>query len=232
MQRILIIDDDTELCALLAEYLEPEGFAVECVHDGDDAPAAALSGKYAFVVLDVMLPGLGGFEILRRIRAQSQIPVLMLTARGSDLDRILGLEIGADDYLAKPFNPRELVARIHAVQRRVAGPKPLTPARETLQVDDVVIDLGTRVVSLRGEPVELTSVEYNALETLLRAAGKITSREELSRKALGRKLQPYDRSIDMHISNIRRKLGTLPGGGERIKTVRSSGYFYASAGES
>jgi two-component system response regulator CpxR len=154
---------------------------------------------------------------------------MMLTARGSDLDRILGLEIGADDYLAKPFNPRELVARIHAVQRRVAGPKAPVAVRDALRVDDVEMDLGTRTVILRGAQIELTSVEYNALETLLRSAGRITTREELSKKALGRKLQPYDRSIDMHISNLRRKLGPLADGGERIKTVRGAGYFYAAS---
>ncbi|HEY3332127.1 MAG TPA: response regulator transcription factor [Capsulimonadaceae bacterium] len=231
MDRLLAIDDDVELCEMLAEYLEAEGWIVDSVHDGDKAVDAVSAKPYAMVVLDVMLPGLGGFEILRRIRAQSRVPVIMLTARGTDLDRILGLELGADDYLAKPFNPRELAARIRAVQRRSAAPKPEAPARETLSVDDVEIDLGSRTVTRGSIGVELTGVEYNALETLMRAAGKVTSREELVRKALGRRLQPYDRSIDMHISNLRRKLGALPDGRERIKTIRGSGYFYATTGD-
>jgi two-component system, OmpR family, response regulator CpxR len=226
MNRLLVIDDDIELCELVTEYLAPEGFQVKSVHDGLAGLEHAVSGDHDFVVLDVMLPSLGGFEILRRIRASSSIPVLMLTARGSEIDRILGLEIGADDYLPKPFNPRELVARIRAVQRRSKTPIE-APARNLLTIDDVAMDLDTRSVKRDGLSIELTGVEYNVLETLLRHAGQIVTREHLVKMALGRRLLPYDRSVDMHVSNLRRKLGHTIGTTERIKTVRGVGYFYA-----
>ena len=230
MEQVLIIDDDVELCGLVAEYLEPEGFRVEAVHEGERGVARALSGAHALVVLDVMLPGINGFEALRRIRAQSRLPVLMLTARGEDVDRIVGLEIGADDYLAKPFNPRELTARIRAILRRVrpdeAERKDAPPG--TLSVGDVQVETGTRLVRRAGTTVELTVVEYDVLEKLLRAAGQIVTREELVRDVLGRALSPFDRSIDMHISNLRKKLGHRIGSVERIKTVRSVGYIYAA----
>jgi two-component system response regulator CpxR len=231
MQQLLVIDDDVGLCELVAEYLEPEGYKVEAVHDGEIGTARALSGEHALCVLDVMLPGINGFEVLRRIRASSSVPVLMLTARGEDVDRIVGLEIGADDYLPKPFNPRELVARINAVLRRARPDEhDERQALETLSVSDILMDLGTRVVRRAGETVELTVVEYDLLEKLLRAPGRIVSKEELVRDVLHRSLSPFDRSIDMHVSNLRKKLGHQVQGVERIKTVRGVGYIYASTG--
>jgi DNA-binding response OmpR family regulator len=230
MDQILIIDDDVALCELVTEYLEPLGFAIESVHRGDTGAERALTGKQALVVLDVMLPGLNGFEVLRRIRAESKVPVLMLTARGDDIDRIVGLEIGADDYLPKPFNPRELTARIRAILRRTTPEQPSDQATEKrLRVGDVELDSGTRAVSRAGEHVELTAVEFDLLEKLLRAAGSIVTREELSKQVLGRSTSPFDRSIDMHISNLRKKLGNRAGATERIKTVRGVGYIYAQA---
>jgi len=228
MNRILVIDDDIDLCELLSDYLTTEGFIVEVVHDGEQGAVQVLAGNYALVILDAMLPGINGFEVLRRVRAASATPILMLTARGDDVDRIVGLEMGADDYLAKPFNPRELVARIRAVQRRTAAAPATAPAStETLSVGDVTLDLGSRTVLVGGVPVELTSVEFSLLEVLLRLAGQVVSREELSLQALGRELNAYDRSIDVHVSSLRRKLGALGEEGERIKTVRGVGYFYA-----
>ncbi len=230
MERILVIDDDVALCELVSEYLQPLGFEIEFAHRGDLGAERALSGEHSLVVLDVMLPGLNGFEVLRRIRAESRIPVLMLTARGDDVDRIVGLEIGADDYLPKPFNPRELAARIRAILRR-ADSKPATDQSNarTIAVGDIALDAGTRVVRRDGEIVELTAVEFDLLERLLRAAGSIITREELSSEVLGRNLSPFDRSIDMHISNLRKKLGHHFGAVERIKTVRGVGYIYAQA---
>jgi two-component system response regulator CpxR len=227
LHRVLVIDDDVELCELVAEYLLPEGFALEPVHDGAQGLARAISGEHEFVVLDVMLPSLGGFEILRRIRAVSNIPILMLTARGDDIDRVMGLEIGADDYLRKPFNPRELVARIRAIQRRTqVAELPKAAERRTLTVDDVEMDLESRSVKSKGQAVEVTSVEFGVLEILLRSAGAVVTREHLVKSVLGRRLMAYDRSIDVHVSNVRRKLGPTRDGTERIKTVRGVGYFY------
>ena len=227
--RILVIDDDTELCELLGEYLGQEGFVVESVNDGAAGLERALSGAHALVVLDVMLPEMNGFDVLRKIRERSKVPVLMLTARGNDVDRIVGLEMGADDYLPKPFNPRELVARIRAVKRRtgsapVASGFPDLP--ECVRVGDVALSPETRVVRRAGEVVELTSVEFSLLEALLRSAGKVVPREELARTALGRKLSSYDRSVDVHMSSLRRKLGHRVGVTERIKNVRGVGYMY------
>jgi two-component system response regulator CpxR len=233
MQPVLVIDDDVGLCELVAEYLEPEGYRVEAVHDGESGVERALSGEHVLAVLDFMLPGINGFEVLRRIRARSRLPVVMLTARGDDLDRIVGLEIGADDYLPKPFNPRELVARINAVLRR-ARPDNQEGGGADLRliVGDVEMNTGTRVVRCAGEPVELTVVEYDLLEKLLRAPGLVVTREELVRDVLHRSLSPFDRSIDMHVSNLRKKLGHQVEGIERIKTVRGVGYIYAKSLES
>ena len=228
MDQILIIDDDVALCELVTEYLEPLGFQIESVHRGDAGAERALAGEHSLVVLDVMLPGLNGFEVLRRIRAESKIPVLMLTARGDDIDRIVGLEIGADDYLPKPFNPRELTARIRAILRRTTSETPVDQALEKrLQVGDVELDSGTRAITRSGQNVELTAVEFDLLEKLLRSAGQIVTREELSKQVLGRSASPFDRSIDMHISNLRKMLGHQSGLLERIKTVRGVGYIYA-----
>ena len=227
--RILVIDDDAELCELLGEYLGQEGFVVESVSDGAAGLERTLSGVHALVVLDVMLPEMNGFVLLRRIRERSKVPVLMLTARGDDVDRIVGLEMGADDYLPKPFNPRELVARIRAVMRRAAASdvSPESPDRpECVRVGDVELSPQTRVVRRGGEVVELTSVEFSLLEVLLRSAGAVVSREELSGSALGRKLSAYDRSVDVHMSSLRRKLGHRVGEMERIKNIRGVGYMY------
>src|SRR5205085_5827750 len=212
MERVLVIDDDVGLCELVGEYLEPEGYTVEAIHNGERGIDRALSDEHDLVVLDVMLPGTNGFDVLRRIRAKSRIPVLMLTARGDDVDRIVGLEIGADDYLPKPFNPRELVARIHAILRRTRpsadeDDTAFAAQLERIRVGDVEVDKGTRHVRRAGATVELTNVEYELLLMLLAAAGRIVRREELVRSALGRELSPLDRSIDMHISHLRKKLG-------------------------
>jgi two-component system response regulator CpxR len=179
-------------------------------------------------VLDVMLPGTNGFEVLRRIRAASRVPVLMLTARGDDVDRIVGLEIGADDYLPKPFNPRELVARIRAVLRRAEVEPQFKAEGGRLVVGDIELVPGTRTVLRSGQKVDLTSVEFSILENLVRQAGQVVSREDLVRNALGRSLSAYDRSIDVHVSSLRRKLGQGPGESERIKTIRSVGYLYSA----
>ena len=226
-KKILIIDDDTGLCELLASYLSSEGFEVEAAHDGAEGADRALAGDYSLIVLDVMLPTLGGVEVLRRIRQCSQVPVLMLTARGEEIDRIVGLEMGADDYLPKPFNPRELVARLRAIQRRTLAPPPAGVAKsDSLEVGDVTLDLGTRSVRCAGVPVELTSLEFSVCEALLRLAGTVISREELTRQALGREFGSFDRSIDVHVSSLRKKLGPGAGGQDRIKSVRGVGYLY------
>ncbi len=228
MDCILIIDDDVELCGLLREYLGTEGFQAEYAHDGETGLERALTGEYVLVVLDVMLPRINGFEVLRRIRASSSIPVLLLTARGEDVDRIVGLEIGADDYLPKPFNPRELVARIRAVLRRGKAEARQAPRpSEILRVGDIELDPANRSVRQASKPVELTSVEFNLLEVLLREAGRVVTRERLANAVLGRKFSPFDRSIDMHVSKVRRKLGDSEGGMEHIKTVRGVGYIFA-----
>jgi len=224
MERILIIDDDVELCTLVGEYLQAEGFAVEAVHDGENGLQRAGRGDCLLVVLDVMLPGINGFEVLRRIRATSRLPVLLLTARGEDVDRIVGLEIGADDYLPKPFNPRELVARIRAILRRTRGEASSTP--EIVRVGDVELDPATRSVRREGHPVDLTSVEFNLLEVLLREAGRVVPRERLVNAVLSRKFSPFDRSIDMHVSKVRKKLGDTDAD-EHIKTIRGVGYIFA-----
>ncbi|HEY6337861.1 MAG TPA: response regulator transcription factor [Candidatus Sulfotelmatobacter sp.] len=227
MDRILVIDDDVELCGLVQEYLLAEGFSVESVHDGERGLQRATAGTYLLIVLDVMLPGINGFEVLRRIRATSRLPVLLLTARGEDVDRIVGLEIGADDYLPKPFNPRELVARIRAILRRShSDGKPLPDAPEILRVGEVELDPATRTVRRDGQPVDLTSVEFNLLEVLLREAGHVVPRERLVNAVLSRKFSPFDRSIDMHVSKVRKKLGDTDND-EHIKTVRGVGYIFA-----
>lgn len=226
--RILVVDDDVELCELVAEYLAPDGYEVEFVLDGELGVKRALSGDYVLVVLDYMLPGLNGFEVLRQIRSHSKIPVVMLTARGDSTNRIIGLQIGADDYLPKPFDPLELVARINAVLRR-ANPEAQTESQRLI-VGDVQMDHRTRTVLREGQPVELTLVEYALLEKLLKGAGRIVSREELVKDVLHRTLSPFDRSMDTHTANLRRKLGHQINGVERIKTVRGIGYIYAAPG--
>jgi two-component system, OmpR family, response regulator CpxR len=227
VERILVVDDDVELCSLVSEYLRPEGFQVETVHDGKTGLTRALSGDHLLAVLDVMLPGMNGFDVLRRIRDGSRMPVLLLTARGEDVDRIVGLEIGADDYLPKPFNPRELVARIRAILRRTRA-KGEAPLPDVIKVGDVELDPATRTVLQRGKAVDLTSVEFSLLQVLLREAGRVVTREALVDEVLGRKFSPFDRSIDMHVSKVRKKLGDSESG-EHIKTIRGAGYIFAQS---
>ncbi|HET9321514.1 MAG TPA: response regulator transcription factor [Bryobacteraceae bacterium] len=218
--KILLIDDDAELCSLLVEFLSREGFSLECEHEGTRGLDRALHGGFDVVILDVMLPGLDGFEILRRLRGESRIPVLMLTARGEDMDRISGLEMGADDYLSKPFNPRELVARIRAILRRLERP----PSPEgPLEVNGVRIVPGTREVSANGRKIEVTTFEFDILEWLMRSAGRVVSRDDLMEHLYNRKATAFDRSVDMHISHLRKKLET---GQPIIKTIRGVGYQF------
>jgi len=229
MNRILLADDDVELCGMLKQYLEVEGFQVSMAHDGEAALNQARTGDYDLIVLDVMMPQLNGFDVLRELRRDSLMPVLMLTARGEDVDSIIGLELGADDYLPKPCNPRVLVARIRAILRRVQSQTQHgeeTEPPETLKLSDLEIQTGSRTVTLDGEPIAMTSTEYSVLEVLLREAGHVVSKAELSERALGRELTRYDRSIDMHVSSLRKKLKPLANGEERIKTVRGIGYQY------
>ena len=220
---ILIIDDDTELTELLTQYLEPEGFNVICVPDGDNGIKKALNFNFDAIVLDVMLPKLNGFEVLKAIREHSQTPVLMLTARGDDIDRIVGLEIGADDYLPKPCNPRELVARLKAILRRT---RKVPVYRPIIEVHNIVVDCSKRTVTFGGKFLDLTNAEFNILEMLIKSPGQAFSKEELTEYALGRKYTAYDRSIDVHISNLRNKLGDNSQGEPIVKTVRGFGYLF------
>lgn len=224
MNKILLIDDDVELLLLLREYLEGEGFAVSLAHDGDTGAAAALAGDFALVVLDFMMPRLSGIDALRRIRATSQVPVLMLTARGDDADRIVGLELGADDYVPKPCTPRELTARIRAILRRTQG---ATVAEETdslLAVGALSLWPAARRAEWAGQRLDLTSTEFNLLEVLARGAGRPVSKEDLSQRGMGRPLARFDRSIDVHVSSLRHKLGKLADGRSCIQTVYRQGY--------
>lgn len=221
--NVLIVDDDTELTDLLVQYLEPEGFNVVCVHDGENAVKKALNQSFDAIILDVMLPKLNGFEVLKAIREHLETPVLMLTARGDDIDRIVGLEIGADDYLPKPCNPRELVARLRAILRRTQ--KIPTP-RPVIDHQGIVVDCSKRLATQHGEVMELTNAEFNILEMLIKSPGQAFSKEELTEYALGRKYTAYDRSIDVHISNLRNKLGDNQHGEPLVKTVRGFGYMF------
>jgi DNA-binding response OmpR family regulator len=230
MVSVLLIDDDTELSKLLEEYLQSEQLHLDAAHDGPSGLQKALSNQYAVVVLDVMLPGMSGLDVLKQLRQKSSVPVLMLTARGSELDRILGLELGADDYLAKPFNPRELVARLRAILRRTSGAAAAGPA-QPVHLADVELHPESRSVTCDGKPVGLTGAEFDLLSAFLRSPGKIISREDLTQAALGRPMSPMDRSIDVHVSNLRRKLGPYNGEQERIKAIRGSGYVYLLPGE-
>ncbi len=227
MSRVLIVDDDQGLVSLLQRFLQNEGFQVHAVFDHRSGLETALTGEYDVVILDVMLPGGSGFELLKSLRTQSRVPVILLTARGESVDRILGLEIGADDYVPKPFDPRELVARIRAVLRRSQEIHGDAGAEESLTVGDISLSLLSRTASCNGTPVELTGAEFNMLELLLRRAGMVVTREELAQAALGRPLSAFDRSVDVHVSRLRKKLGCVPGGEERIRPIRGIGYFYA-----
>lgn len=258
---ILFVDDDVELASMLADYVREEGYAVTTVHEGEHGVAEALSGRHALVVLDMMMPGINGIEVLRRIRLQSSLPVLMLTARGDDIDKVVGLEMGADDYVPKPCTPRELVARIRAILRRAGAALPsqppaadapfavgqsataadptitAEPAPPTLQIDErfqagpLTLWPARRRALWHGEPLTLTSTQFNLLEALIRQRGQVVSKAELSEKALGRKLGRFDRSIDVHVSSLRQKLvqpagspASPTGEASAIATVRGQGY--------
>jgi two-component system OmpR family response regulator len=223
MTRVLLVDDDEELATMLREYLEQEGFETTTVHDGEAGVREALTGHHAIVVLDVMLPRLGGVEALRRIRAQSRVPVLMLTARGDDVDRIVGLELGADDYVPKPCTPRELAARLRAILRRSEADDGLGPAGP-VSAGPLTLWPEKRYAEWEGHGMELTGTEFNLLLLLALNAGRVVSKAELSEKGLGRPLARFDRSIDVHISSLRHKVGTLPDGRSWIQTVRGQGY--------
>lgn len=222
MTAVLLVDDDVELAEMLGDYLAQEGFVVSMAHDGESGLAEALSGQYAIAVVDVMMPRLSGIEVLRRLRATSKMPVIMLTAKGDDMDRIVGLELGADDYVPKPCLPRELAARLRAILRRVAPVD--DPTSAPMVIGDLCVRPAQRRVEWKEVPVDLTSTEFNLLEALARHAGRPVSKNELSEMALGRPLARFDRSIDVHLSSIRHKLGTLADGRSCIQTVYRQGY--------
>jgi DNA-binding response OmpR family regulator len=226
--HVLIVDDDAELRAMLREYLAHEQFAVDAVGDGAAALRWLDRQRPDIVLLDVTMPGASGFEVLRRLRGGSRIPVLMLTARDDDVDRILGLELGADDYLTKPFNPRELLARIHAILRRTRGEHG-AGGPETLQLGRLTLETGLHVARVDGEPVALTDAEFRVLEVLVRNAGRVVSRSELTQRALGRRHVGLDRSVDTHVSNLRRKLGPRVEESTPIRGVRGAGYLLGTA---
>ena len=224
MPAILLVDDDVELVELLRNYLEREGFTVGAAHDGAAGVQEALSGHFDMAVIDVMMPRMNGIEALTAIRARSRLPVLMLTAKGDDTDRIIGLEIGADDYVPKPCTPRELTARIRAILRRTQAQEAGTEAPTMLHAGALVMWPQRRAAQWQGRTVDLTSTEFNLLEILARNAGHPVSKKILSEQALGRPLAPFDRSIDVHLSSIRQKLGQLSDGRSCIQTVYRLGY--------
>ncbi len=230
MYRLLLVDDDVELCQLLDEYLTQEGFNVQLAHSGDQAAELVSSNQYDLMILDVMLPQMNGFDVLRKVREFNPLPILMLTARGDDIDRVVGLEMGADDYLTKPCNPRELVARIRSIIRRFEMvPSQVQQAdNKSLKVGDLTVEHFSRRILKLQQEIELTTTEFDILALLLNSAGQLVTREAISEQCLGRRLLAYDRSIDMHVSNIRKKLGLSEQGQERIKTIRGTGYQYVA----
>lgn len=226
MPAILMIDDDTGLCELVAEYLALDGYQFSAAHDGHNGLCMAQQGDYNLILLDIMLPGIDGLSVLKQLRTSQYCPVLMLTARGDEVDRIVGLELGADDYLAKPFNPRELVARIKAILRRVElAQSPPSHAESILTINGVTLNCHNRQVSCNNQVVGLTATEFQLLELLMRNYGAVVTKDELSRTVLGKRLQVYDRSLDMHISNIRKKIAPFCLD-EKIQTLRGSGYLF------
>ena len=222
--RVLLIDDDADLSAMVAEYLAVEGFETRAVYNGEDGVEAALSGDYCAVILDVMMPRMSGIEVLRRLRQSSQVPVIMLTAKGDDIDRVIGLEMGADDYVAKPYYPRELLARLRAILRRAPAATPPRATPDQFSAGGLVLWPSQRRVEQDRRPLELTVSEFNLLEILLRSGEEVASKEQLSLQALGRHHEAYDRSVDVHMSNLRQKLAQTPGAGVEIETVRGIGY--------
>jgi DNA-binding response OmpR family regulator len=226
---VLLVEDDLRLAALTKEYLEGHGVAVVLASDGRRGQEEALTGKYDAVLLDLMLPGKDGLEVCREVRARSDVPIVVLTARGEEADRVMGLELGADDYLAKPFSPRELLARIRAVVRRAKGRA--GPARDVVKVGSLSVDPAARRVTLGGKEVFLTGYEFALLLALARRAGRVLTREQLMELARGSAEDAFDRSIDVHVSRLRQKLGDDPKRPRLIKTVRGAGYVLAGEGE-
>ncbi|CNH00670.1 putative two-component system response regulator [Yersinia kristensenii] len=223
--KILLVDDDVELGSMLREYLSGEGFNAELVVTGKAGIAAALSGDYTALILDIMLPDMSGIDVLRQVRKKSRLPIIMLTAKGDNIDRVIGLEMGADDYMPKPCYPRELVARLRAVLRRFdEHPDALSADDSVITHSDLMLNPSTRSSEWQGKPFDLTASEFNLLELLLRSSERVVTKDELSDKGLGRPREAYDRSVDVHISNIRQKLAALPGNTLNIETVRSIGY--------
>jgi DNA-binding response OmpR family regulator len=231
--RLLVIDDDRKLCRLIRDYLEPMGYTVTTVHNGPEGVEQAARETYQAIILDVMLPGLDGFEVLKQIRRKSNVPVLMLTARGEESDRIVGLELGADDYLPKTFSTRELLARLRAVTRRsaLAGVSGEGPQEADLVVGSLRINTGARVAVLGDQPLDLTPVEFDLLSSLARARGRVKTRGQLLDEIRDRNYDVFDRSIDVHISALRKKLGDDPKAPRYIKTVRAAGYMLLRPGE-
>lgn len=224
--KLLMIDDDTGLCELLSEYLTAQGYTVECVHDGEQGLKKALEYDYALILLDVMLPKLDGFEVLKQLRQKKLTPVIMLTAKGEDFDRIFGLELGADDYIPKPFNHRELLARVKAITRRIEHIASLSnTSSNKLTVNNILINLAAREAYVDNNELSLTGTEYEVLALLVKNAGEVVSKEQISEEVLGRRLASFDRSIDMHVSNIRKKIAEY-NSSERIKTMRGTGYVF------
>ena len=223
--KILLVDDDQELCELLARYLQREGIDVDQVHKGPDGLRQALTQPYDAMVLDVMMPGMTGLEVLTELRKKSQLPVVMLTAKGDEMDRIVGLEIGADDYLPKPCNPRELIARLRAVLRR-SQPEPVTKNADVIRIDELEINHSQHHVLKNNEPLELTVTEYNILNTLVSHLGNVVEKNQLAEEAMSRSLTLFDRSLDMHLSNLRKKLPERQDDKARIRTLRGRGYMW------
>ncbi len=224
---ILLIDDDQELCSLLKEYFTAEGFEVAMAHTGTEGLKLALKQNFDLILLDVMLPEMDGFEVLKALRVQKMTPVIMLTAKGDDFDRIFGLELGADDYIPKPFNHRELLARVKAITRRVDHYKQHSPD-DTFTIHQLRLDVASRSATVNGEMLSLTGTEYEVLHLLVRTAGEVVDKQTISRQVLGRPLVPYDRSIDMHVSNVRKKIAALSEH-TYIKTIRGAGYIFLKA---
>src|SRR5712691_5931293 len=221
MSHVLVIDDDHDLVDLLREFLSTEGFTVDAAYDYASGLNRALDGEHELVVLDVMLPGGSGLELVKTVRESSNVPLLLLSAAGETADRIIGLQIGADDYLAKPFEPQKFTARIHAILRRT---RDISKDGSEIKVGDLALSVSRRVVSRAETPVDLTAAEFNVLECILRNAGSVVTRETLAERALGRPLAPFDRSVDVHVHNLRKKFPVMPH--ERIKAIRGAGYIY------
>ena len=226
--NVLLVDDDKDLCALLQEFLEGDGFSVDAIYSGDEAIKTLLNTeKYDTVVLDIMMPGISGLDVLKSVRAEKQTPILMLTGRGDDIDRIVGLELGADDYLPKPCNPRELGARIRAIIRRTKYLK-VSPSASLSELHGIYLDLGARQATVNGKSLALTGAEFNALSYLMERVGQTISKQEMTQEVLKRPLETYDRAMDVHISRIRQKL-TAVGVSNVIQSVRGVGYQMLTA---